>query len=281
MDKPTRALHEVLSEAGYGVPARILERATAAAIHQYEKGKQVIRYAVIPTRGDRMPELNQVVAAIAPQVSGVIIVDNSDKLLIHVKQESVFVDMSITAAEPGGLPNSADRKTTVLHNPEQPPNLSRLWNLGLDYASTLADDCMQWEVAVLNDDAIVPAYWMDWLAQQMRSAGCCAAGFGPVSGATVHRTPGVTALHERLPGHAFMLAGEQNLRADEALRWWCGDNDLDMQARKAGGTLIVPGDEVVHLYPDRSTNANPTLVAQAGLDMMTFVEKWGFRPWAI
>jgi len=222
----------------------------------------VIRYAVIPTRGNRMDELRRCAEAIASQVSGIVVIDNTD-------------DGSVWDV---GLNGFRWPDTHIIHDPEQPPNLSRLWNLGIDYCRQRADGVGQWEVAVLNDDVIVPPYWFAELGTQMRSASCAAAGYGPRL--AVHRTPGTTDLMDRLPGFAFILAGETGIRADEDLRWWCGDNDLDMQARAISGTLIWPG-EVVHLYPDLSTYFNPVLQAQTGLDMDRFVKKWGFRPWVI
>lgn len=225
------------------------------------------RFAVIPTR-DRPLDLLNCLRAVGPQVDAAVVVDNSD----------------------AGLPDewyvAARDLVGELHRvwlPEQPPNLSRLWNMGLDRAAELWRGGDRYgdpyEIAVLNDDAIVSDMWFTNLSRVMRSSGATAAGAGP-AGPLVHRTPGRTALHERMPGWAFILAGEANLRADERLRWWCGDNDLDMQARKLAGTVIVPEWQVggvEHLYPDQSTVG--VLREQTAVDMAYFVEKWGFRPW--
>jgi hypothetical protein len=112
----------------------------------------------------------------------------------------------------------------------------------------------------------------------MRERGAAAGGFGPVSRPVLHTVPRPTALHERLPGFAFMLAGERGARIDEQFQWWCGDNDIDMQSRLLGGTLILPG-QVLHHFPDQSTYQNPALAARPAIDMALFVQKWGFRPW--
>lgn len=218
------------------------------------------RFAVIPTRGDRDEELRRCVAAIQPQVDRVIVVDNSD--------QGVYFD------------GPQIPEFDVLYLPEQPPNLSRLWNMGLDRAEELEGQIhTNWEVAVLNDDAIVPPSFFEQLSAAMRSAGAAAGSYCGDGGPWLHTTPGVTSLSQRLCGWAFMLNGGRGLRADERLRWWCGDNDLDMQARQKGGTLVLPGDPVEHLYPNGSTTG--VLAEQTALDMATFVEKWGFRPWAI
>lgn len=216
------------------------------------------RFAVIPTRGDRDLELRRCVAAIQDQVDQVLVVDNSD-------QGVYFND--------GKHP-----QVWVGWDAEQPPNLSRLWNAGIDKARKLAAGDSPF-IAVLNDDAIVPPGWFAEIEANMLEFGCYAGAFadGPP---TLHRVPGVTGLHQRMPGYAFIIRG--SLRADERLRWWCGDNDLDMQARAAGGTVLVPQSglgAVQHLYPDQTTRG--VLAEQTAADMATFVEKWGFRPWVL
>lgn len=218
------------------------------------------RFAVIPTRGDRDEELRRCVQAITPQVDRVIVVDNSDNGVY-------FDDLKVPTYD-------------VVYHAEQPPNLSRLWNLGLQRAEELENHIhVDWEIAVLNDDAIVPPFFFEQLSTAMRSAGAAAGSYCGGGGPWLHTQPGVTPLSQRLCGWAFMLNGGRGLRADERLRWWCGDNDLDMQARLKGGTLVLPGDPVQHLYPDQSTRG--VLAEQTALDMMAFVEIWGFRPWAV
>lgn len=217
------------------------------------------RYAVITTRGERPDELAECYAAVRPQTDETVLVDNSDR--------GVKIGTHL------GIPTVWD--------PHQPPNLSRLWNHGLNRVAALAAEAgaTRWDVAVLNDDAILPPHWFRELGPEMRLQMCVAAGYGPVGRITVHRQPGRTFLEERMPGWAFLLAGETGIRADEQFHWWCGDNDIDMQARELGGTLIHPGDDVKHYFPDQSTATRPELQAMTGPDMARFVEKWGWRPW--
>jgi len=222
------------------------------------------RYAVITTRGERPAELAECYAAAHAQTyrfghPGVVVVDNSN--------HGIRIGTGI------GVP--------MIWDPHQPPNLSRLWNHGLNRVAKLAaaEGLGQWDVAVLNDDAVIPPYWFEQLGHAMRSNACAAAGYGPVDRVTVHDSPGTTRLDERMPGWAFLLRGEAGIRADEQFRWWCGDNDIDMQARRLGGTLIYPGDHVKHYFPDQSTATRPELQAMTGPDMARFVEKWGWRPW--
>jgi glycosyltransferase involved in cell wall biosynthesis len=235
---------------------------------------QPYRYAVITTR-NRSSELARAVAALTGQVQQVIVVDNNDMGSPHRVTPNPAAD-----SPPDRVIWSSIN--VVLWDPEQPPNLSRLWNLGIDWArehaARVGED--RWDVAVLNDDAIVPPGWFDQLAVPMRNWGCAAASAGlsdGTPGSRIHRTPGTTSLHQRMQGFAFILKGEAGLRADERLRWWCGDNDLDMQARAAGGTLVAATPVIEHLHPDQSTTG--VLAEQTGIDMATFVDKWGFRPW--
>lgn len=222
------------------------------------------QYAVITTRGERPAELTECFEAAHCQISpgrgcGVVVVDNSD--------QGVRIGTHL------GIPTVWD--------PHQPPNLSKLWNLGLNRVAKLAADegVERYDVAVLNDDAVIPPWWFEQLGSAMREHRCVAAGYGPVDRIVVHREPGTTRLHERMPGWAFLLRGEVGIRADERFRWWCGDNDIDMQSRRAEGTLIHPRDEVKHYYPDQSTATRPELQALTGPDMARFVDKWGWRPW--
>lgn len=216
-----------------------------------------LRYAVVPTRGDRVWTLRMCLDALRPQIDRLVLVDNSDD---GIAAQDLH--------DSGWIP--PDYGYTLRKDPTQPPNLSRLWNYGIDQARD------NW-VAVVNDDAIVPPGWYEYLTQQMTANGALAAGYG--QSPALHRNPGTTPLDQRLPGYAFVLDGAAGLRADEQFHWWCGDNDLDMQARKAGGTLVLAGDPVRHMFPDRSTLQNPVLQARTGEDMRLFVQKWGFRPW--
>ena len=217
------------------------------------------RYAVIPTY-NRPDILLRALAAACAEADRVFVIDNGD-------------DPDLEAPRGDGW--------YVLGVPMRPPNLSKLWNIGINLAAEHAymRRAEQWDVAVLNDDAIIPPGWFTAVSTQMRNweAAAGSSGLGASTGAYVHRTPGTTALPLRLQGHAFILKGEAHLRADERLEWWCGDNDLDMQARRAGGTVIIGGWPVEHLHPDQSTRGE--LAAQTGVDMATFVDKWGWRPW--
>lgn len=212
------------------------------------------RWAVVPTRGDRLFILDRCLAAISPQVDGIVVVDNSTDGIV--------------------LREWPTARCVVLHESQQPPNLSHLWNLGIKTA--YREDATY--VAVLNDDAVVPPTWLNDIVGAMQRH-CCVAGSYGARSFVVHRTPGATPLSQRLAGYAFVLHAERYLLADERLQWWCGDNDLDMQARLRGGTVVLAGDPVKHLFPDKSTRESRALQLRTREDMRLFIEKWGFRPW--
>ena len=65
--------------------------------------------------------------------------------------------------------------------------------------------------------------------------------------------------------------------ANEDLRWWYGDNDIDMKARRLGGTLILPGPVPSNRLANQSTTG--ILAEQAGKDRATFESIYGPVPW--
>lgn len=219
-------------------------------------------YAVIPTR-DRHDTLLAMVEKLLDDQVETIVVDNGST-------------PPISFIHPG---------VHLIRDEQQPPNLSRLWNLGLREATR---DFHRWElqqpdyaVAVLNDDLILPPRFVQTLAEAMQRYHAAAAypdqhGWGADA---LHTTPGPVDLRSRMCGYAFLLRGAARLYADETLQWWYGDDDLDWRARQAGGSLLVAGTAVQHLHPNESTNTNPVLSAQAGLDRATFTQKWGQPPW--
>lgn len=217
------------------------------------------QFAVIVTH-NRAEHLARCVAAIAPQVDMVLVVDNASDPPAEV---------------PASLTN-----VLVVQDGEQPPNLSRLWNLGLDTIEKHKPaGWTTWDVAVLNDDAEPPAGWMTAVSTAMRElravAGCSVGS--ATSGVQLHGPASTPSVYTRLTGWAFVLRGEAHLRADERLRWWCGDDDLSAKARNSGGLVRVPGHLVPNACADQTTRG--ALAEQAATDMATFVEIWGQRPW--
>ena len=234
--------------------------------------RDIPRVAVIATH-NRPAELVRCLRAIGPQCHYVIVIDNAsvppvDDLMVHDE----------ATRECDGA-----RATRVIRDEEQPPNLSRLWNLGLERAAaSLSDGSMPFDVAVINDDAIPPPGWWDAVSETMRANGAAAGSSDPfgqlMSGtAQVWRADAPASVATRLAGWAFILRGELGLRFDERLRWWYGDDLISLRARELGGVVHIGG------YPVPNTGANASTVGvlaeQAGRDRATFVQITGRQPW--
>lgn len=224
------------------------------------------RFAIVPSKAqtpERIGLMRRCVEAISPQVDEVLIIDNTS-------------DFSIGSGPGYRLPDN----TIVYHDPIDPVNLSYLWNLGLDHSRTAAEGrhAPVWDVAILNDDAIVPAGWFDVVSGAMRAHGAAAGcGRNHHGGVIVHREAKPVSLFIRMTGWAFILAGEKGARANEQLKWWFGDDHLDWLSRKLGGVVVVPGFEAEHLA--ENGQVTPELQEQIAKDAAAFVAYWGMRPW--
>ena len=219
-------------------------------------------YAVIPS-GFRPVELrNLVTRLIADDVTVVIVDTGYDRIRIVHPKVSVSQDLDL------------------------PKNIQRWWNVGLRRVykaheimvklGKIPDE--EFVVAVLNDDVVVPAGFVQTLASKMEQTGAAAACPAPGMGIPALLVDDLNNA-PRMLGFAFALRGSLGLLADERFGWWYGDNDLDWTARDKGGVVHVGGswEGFAHLYPDQTTVGE--LAEQAGKDRQTFVAKWGVEPW--
>jgi len=168
--------------------------------------------------------------------------------------------------------------------PDQPPNLAYNMNQGFEFAEGVARKTWRadtWDVAMLCDDVILPEDWFDRVSGYLRNSPAVAASTATVrpADAPVLKTAPDSDIMNRMMGSAFMVKGEAGLRADESMRWWWQDTDLDWQARALGGMILVPGPIAVNERPNDFTVNRPELGQQAGRDGNSFVAKWGWRPW--
>jgi GT2 family glycosyltransferase len=179
--------------------------------------------------------------------------------------------LSVDGITPIVIDNASDPPLTEYFgvkyiDSEQPPNLSRLWNRGLDAACELySGEDGEFGIAVLNDDLVTYPGFVRELAGGLRE-----------DAAVVHPA-GVIGCAYVLRG-SLVRIGE--LRFDERFRWWYGDNDLEWQARQLGGLRAVElSGTLQHLYPNKQTRERADLTRQAELDREAFLEKRGRLVW--
>lgn len=162
------------------------------------------------------------------------------------------------------------------------PNISRWWNQGFDLAKRVNDlsdgATKEYDVAVLNDDVIVPEGWFDAVATKMREMRAAAACSGaPAVVPIFHTHAGPVPLHTRMQGFAFMVAGEKGIKANEEFRWYYSDDWMDWESRRNGGMVMVPGYNVTHLYPNGQMTGE--LQVFCAEDAAKFQALWGMMPW--
>lgn len=223
----------------------------------------VPRFAVVPTH-NRPERLQALVASLGSQADYIFVLDNA----------------SNPPVDQAGLQKVAGKAHVgVMADPEQPPNLARFWNDLFDRCANMAATSGhdRWDVAVFNDDAIVPAGWYDAASTALRGHDTAAVAHTGTS--PVHSPDLVTEFpytrQRRMCPWAFVAKGELGLRADESMRWWFFDDDFNRQAIQAGGVLAVPGPLVINANAVESTVGE--LAEQAKRDQETFAAKWGDR----
>jgi hypothetical protein len=134
-------------------------------------------------------------------------------------------------------------------------NIHRWWNKGIDFA--LGRGARY--VAVLNDDVRIANDPLNKIAKAMASVEAPLGYPFPFEG--------------HVCGYCWVLDLASDVRPDENYRWWYGDRDLDIQARRAGGVAHVPA-MVRHIHGNELTRDNPELMKLAEADEDYFFEKW-------
>lgn len=220
-------------------------------------------WAIIPTNGRQF--VHDCIDSLLPQVDGIVLVTNGE-----------IADHKVLQPDP---------KVHVIADVYANLNISRWWNVGLDWvAYHMADwgesPTQPWNSLVVNDDVIACHNLVEKLSGEMRQSGAALAFPNQFDNhRAFHKEAKPIDLHHRITGYCFMLRGESGLRLDENLVWWYGDDDLDWRARTEGGSLLVPWCKVQHLAPNGTMVACPELHRQASQDRQTFINKWGKAPW--
>lgn len=191
-------------------------------------------------------------------------------------------DVNVVVVDTGyDPPLESSLGVTVLQDRELPKNISRWWNVGMQYAHDNHEH-EQYAIAVLNDDLRLPPQFVRRLARRMweRNAACAYPNqHGNGGPDLLYRVPGRIDLAQRIVGYAFVLDGQRKIFADERLSWWYGDDDIDWIARSHGGSLLVGDLKVQHLSANGWQADDPNLLEQIGQDRVNFKVKWGDTPW--
>ena len=129
------------------------------------------------------------------------------------------------------------------------------WNTGIDYARERGAEY----VAVLNDDVQILSNPLRRIAEVMKATGATLGYPFPFIG--------------HVCGYCWVLDLKSSIRLDENYKWWYGDRDLDLQARKLKGVVHVPA-MVRHIHGNELTRDNQELVELTKADEKYFLEKW-------
>lgn len=211
-----------------------------------------LRFAVIPTR-DRPGDYADCVRAIMPQVDVIVTVANSQEALEYSYRNDNEENDEVTGIV---IEYLTGRRAAAF-------NISRAWNLGLDACEehALAAGEGAWNVAVLNDDVVVPTGWFDRLTDELAAN---------VPGASGGRGYGPGDKH--MAGFAFVLKGEDRIRADEGFVYWFGDTSLQRQCEELGGFTVVPDLLVEHRHPNSNVKGRESVIAK---DKQRYNSLWG------
>jgi hypothetical protein len=118
-----------------------------------------------------------------------------------------------------------------------PTNISRWWNTGINFAKDKGAEY----VAVINDDVIFDASLINDMVNAMAD--------GDYEIASAMGNLGVF----------WIIKTSSLIRADEELRWWCGDGDIFRQAKVRGKLLNFNTNKLYHLEHNVQTSENEYL----------------------
>lgn len=204
----------------------------------------------------------------------------------HPADRVVVVATQPDPLTPRDLEGIADH--VVLHD-DTAHLIGAWWNRGLDYITERTESAGSagsepFEVFAPSSDVIGTPESIPVLRGFLRSNGLVMVGPDYHGGAArpahpshqIFRLEDTRTVHRRVPGACWMLAGESKLRLDPQFRWWYSDDDLEMQARQAGGVGIM---QDTGLMPGPDTALSGEKLLWAHEDRQKFVTKWGHEPW--
>lgn len=160
----------------------------------------------------------------------------------------------------------------------------QMWNEAIDTAANANID----NLAILNNDLIVGPQFIEHLTASQRVASPIGAVSANWKNATLadhtQRIAGTASMSPPdtniwFAGFAFMVAVDRigDIRCDEELNWWYGDDDLCLQITQAGLHLAMSQNaKIIHLF-EQTASVNPDLASQTVADRQYFINKWGLN----
>jgi hypothetical protein len=130
-------------------------------------------------------------------------------------------------------------------------NIHRWWNAGIEFAKENGAKY----VAVLNDDLVFDSSLIFDMAVAMEK------GHYEVSSAMGNL------------GIFWIIDTDSDIRADENLRWWCGDGDIFRQAKIKNKLLNYETNKLYHLEHNVQTSENDELGKLGREDLRKYRKK--------
>jgi hypothetical protein len=134
-------------------------------------------------------------------------------------------------------------------------NIQSWWKFGINHVKAHGAEF----VAVLNDDTDLSEGQLKSLLERMLEEGTDLS----------HPDPS----KDKGWGHCFMIRSDSKLVPDERFIWWCGDHDLEMQAKKRNG-VSVASFTVTNLHSNEYTSQNSNMKAIIERDISRFRRKY-------
>ena len=154
-------------------------------------------------------------------------------------------------------------------------NIQRWWLRGIEEAERRGATY----VAVLNDDVTLD---QDSIPQLVRALQDSNAAIASPSRAEfrngLHRKR-LIPYAPRLWGCFWVLKLSSGLRPDLNYRWWYGDNDLDIRARRDHEGVVLAPVTFTHTSPGEGTGQSTELQALAEQDTVTFETQYFRMLW--
>jgi hypothetical protein len=193
-------------------------------------------FATIPTRGDNPEVLENIV-----NDSGL----HPDQFVIVRTRKGTPVPEGVNVIDDFG-----------------PINIQRWWNAGIK-------SCVErgaHTVVVSNDDIEIDKETFGTLSNALDASRATISCPGSTEELRNSRLPAM----RKLVGSLWAMNPSHGLFPDERYRWYYGDDDLDIRARRKFNGIVLTDVHYIHLTPGASTTSSPELLQLLNSDLATF-----------